>query len=220
MKNNLWEAAKSWIQSISLLTIHKSYLLKATVQKLRAISAGINQKYGLCICKAMFGKTYSYMRKQEIVNAIMHVKVHLLILFNNKVQTKYITKRITEIISAEGECAYVFQFDNKFDAWKFYYWISSRSSFLIFKEQGIYYEKQPEVYVLNIFPDILEKLVKKELDSCQASSLEFEKFKAYEKIYKESPGTFQKLPAWLQQKIKTFVEQKETTVQLEPLEGF
>lgn len=66
---------KEWAKSFKLSYVRSLDTLEAmTIRQLKALVPQINKQLGLVICKAKFGKSYSYMTKAELVAAIWEVR--------------------------------------------------------------------------------------------------------------------------------------------------
>lgn len=66
---------REWAKSFKLSYLRSLDTLEAmTIRQLKALVPQINKQLGLVICKAKFGKSYSYMTKAELVAAIWEVR--------------------------------------------------------------------------------------------------------------------------------------------------
>jgi hypothetical protein len=148
MKNTFFYNISQYLNSV------KERISSFTVKVLRQIISYTNKHFGLVFIKANFGKTYSDMRKEELVKAILLVLDQcdkwegVALIFEDK-----------RIMSSKSLEKTVFKCLDKFQLWKMANYVKGKCSLLILKEEEL------ELVVFNILPKLYHQILRKARNS-------------------------------------------------------
>jgi hypothetical protein len=179
--------AYEWVKSFKISSIKNIGLLQTmTIRKLKAIASKMNSELGIVISKAMFGKTYANMNKQELINAIWFVRsIQLASPKGNGFEIKQLAERIFSMVAdprTEDEtviCHY-FAFNKTHDgtamqnATRFYNALLAKSSCQLASireaDRLAQFGAEVEVKVWGINPQILIMLLNKTIATPQVKT--------------------------------------------------
>jgi hypothetical protein len=128
MKTSFWNQAIKWVGGINIAFKEKEYLTWLTLTRLKAIARRMNKEMGLVITKARFSKSWSRMKKDELVDAIWAVRRVLMACpkGNAKFVFNQITRRIFEYTSEEKTHVHYMGFTSEVEAFKFHSYVESK----------------------------------------------------------------------------------------------
>lgn len=166
MKKTIWSETIEWVAGINIAIKEKEYLTWLTLTKLKAIARRMNQEMGLVIAKARFGKSWSRMKKDELVDAIWAVRRVLMAAPRGKFVFNQVSHRIFEYVCDGETHTHYVGFTSEVEAFKFHSYIQEKNlcslaSMRVSKRLELY-GWEWEVKVWGIDQQLFSKLLAKE----------------------------------------------------------
>lgn len=130
MINKQYKKASEWIKGFKLSSIKdEDVLLCMNMSQLRLVASKMNKEMGQVIVKSQFGKTWSRMNKQELINAIWYVRRVVLCSPKGSYSLLPLSQRIAAQFCDGVQHVVYFGFQDEKEATKFFYYLNEHVEF-------------------------------------------------------------------------------------------
>lgn len=179
MINKQYKKAAEWIKGFKISSIKDiDVLLCMNISQLKLVASKINKEMGQVIVKSQFGKTWSRMVKQELIDAIWYVRRIVLCSPKGNYSLLPLSQRIACQMCDGVQHVVYFGFNTEYEATNFFYWLNSDTKCdelaALRPADRLEGKFQWEVKVWGINGELLAKLVDRDRKASERAKIQAE----------------------------------------------